>query len=77
VLVVLPHDAELDDALGDLDDLKCLLVLGVLLEEGRQRALDLVQGLARGSVRRQRGGGPRCTAYLLELGLGGKVGHGG
>lgn len=33
-LVILPHDAELDDALGDRDDLKGLLVLGVLLEDG-------------------------------------------
>jgi hypothetical protein len=32
-LVVLPEDAELDDALRDLDDLERLLVLGVLLEE--------------------------------------------
>lgn len=33
-LVVLPHDAELDDALGDGDDLECGAVLGVLLEKG-------------------------------------------
>ena len=33
-LVVLPHYAELDDALGDGDDLKSLLVLWVLGEEG-------------------------------------------
>lgn len=33
-LVVLPHDAELDDALGDGDNLECGAVLGVLLEEG-------------------------------------------
>jgi hypothetical protein len=33
-LVVLPDNAELDDALGDGDDLECLLVLGVLLEDG-------------------------------------------
>jgi hypothetical protein len=33
-LVVLPDNAELDDALGDGDDLKCLLVFGVLGEEG-------------------------------------------
>lgn len=32
-LVVLPDDAELDDALRDGGNLKCLLVLGVLLEE--------------------------------------------
>lgn len=32
-LVVLPDDAELDDALGDGDNLESLLVLGVLLEE--------------------------------------------
>jgi hypothetical protein len=34
VLVVLPDDTELDDALGDGDDLEGSLVLGVLLEEG-------------------------------------------
>lgn len=33
-LVVLPDNAELDDALGDGDDLKGLLVFGVLGEEG-------------------------------------------
>jgi hypothetical protein len=33
-LVVLPDDAELDDALRDRGDLEGLLVLGVLLEEG-------------------------------------------
>ena len=32
--VVLPHDAELDDALGDGDDFEGVAVLGVLLEEG-------------------------------------------
>ena len=34
-LVVFPDNAELDDALGDRDDLESLLVLGVLLEDGR------------------------------------------
>ena len=33
-LVVLPDNAELDDALGDGDDLESLLVFGVLGEEG-------------------------------------------
>jgi hypothetical protein len=33
-LVVLPDNAELDDALGNGNDLECLLVLGVLLEDG-------------------------------------------
>lgn len=33
-LVILPHNAELDDSLGNGDDLEGLLVLGVLLEEG-------------------------------------------
>jgi len=33
-LVVLPDDAELDDALRDADDREGLLVFGVLLEEG-------------------------------------------
>lgn len=32
-LVILPKNAELDDALGDLNNLKRFLVLGVLLEE--------------------------------------------
>jgi hypothetical protein len=35
VLVVLPDDTELDDALGDGGDLESTLVLGVLLEESR------------------------------------------
>jgi hypothetical protein len=34
-LVVLPDNAELDDALGDGNDFEGLLVLGVLLEDGR------------------------------------------
>lgn len=34
-LVVLPHNAELDHALGDGDDSQSLAVFGVLLEEGR------------------------------------------
>jgi hypothetical protein len=34
-VVVFPNDAELDDALGDGDDLEGSLVLWVLLEEGR------------------------------------------
>lgn len=34
-LVVLPHDAELDHALGDGDDGQSLAVFGVLLEKGR------------------------------------------
>lgn len=33
-VVILPDDAELDDALGDGDDLEGGAVLGVLLEEG-------------------------------------------
>jgi hypothetical protein len=33
-LVILPDNAELDDALGDGGDLKSLLILGVLLEDG-------------------------------------------
>jgi hypothetical protein len=33
-LVVLPDNAELDDALGDGNDFEGLLVLGVLLEDG-------------------------------------------
>lgn len=33
-LVVFPDDSELDDALGDGDDLQGGLVLGVLFEEG-------------------------------------------
>ena len=34
-LVVFPDNAELNDSLGDRDNLEGLLVLGVLLEEGR------------------------------------------
>lgn len=32
--IVLPKDAELDDTLGDLDNLESTFVLGVFLEEG-------------------------------------------
>jgi hypothetical protein len=34
VFVIFPDDAELDDALGNGDDLEGGLVLGLLLEEG-------------------------------------------
>lgn len=34
-LVILPDNSELDDAFGNRDNLECLLVLGVLLEDGR------------------------------------------
>ena len=34
ILIVLPHDAELDDAFGDGSDLEGGLVFWVLLEEG-------------------------------------------
>lgn len=33
-LVILPDHSELNDTFGDRDDLECLLVLGVLLEDG-------------------------------------------
>jgi len=44
-LVVLPDDAELDDALGDLDDFEGGLVLGVSLEERGDGSGELVAGL--------------------------------
>lgn len=57
-LVVLPDDTELDDALGDGDDLEGSTVFGVLLEQGA--------GLK---------GRGKLVVGLLELGLGGEVGH--
>jgi hypothetical protein len=33
LVVIFPNNAELNDALGDRDDLKSLAVLGLLLEE--------------------------------------------
>ena len=59
-VVALPDDAELDDALGDLDDLEQTLIwrvrsgtagrqrtLGVVLEQRSETALDLVERWAR------------------------------
>lgn len=57
-LVVLPLDAELDDALRDGSNLEGGTVLGELLEQGA--VLE---------------GGGQLVVGLLELGLGGKVGH--
>ena len=44
-LVVFPQDTELNDALRDLDDFECGLVLGVALEEGSDGSSELVAGL--------------------------------
>ena len=44
-LVVLPNDAELNDALGDLDDFESGLVLGMSLNERRDGDGELVAGL--------------------------------
>jgi hypothetical protein len=50
-LVVLPDNAELDDALGDGDDLEGLLVLGVLGEErGGLEGGDELCGVLAGSA---------------------------
>lgn len=57
-LVVLPDDTELDDTLGNGDNLEGGTVLGVLLEQGA--------GLE---------GRGKLVVGLLELGLGGEVGH--
>jgi len=48
-LVIFPDNAELDDALGNGDDLESLLVLGVLLEDGGalEGGGELWEGLAR------------------------------
>ena len=44
-LIVLPHNTELQDALGDLDDLERSLVLGVLGQEQLERRRELVARL--------------------------------
>jgi hypothetical protein len=44
-LVILPGDSELDDSLGDLDDLEGLGVFGVLLQEGGEGTFDFRKGL--------------------------------
>ena len=45
-VIALPGNAELNDALGDLDDGERLAVLGVLLEERLEGRGDLVHGLS-------------------------------
>jgi hypothetical protein len=78
--VILPDDAELDDALGDGDDLEGGLELGVLLEQGA--VLEGAHKLWTGhkpksaSASRTPRAAPSLTSVsLLELGLGGNVGH--
>lgn len=45
-LVVLPDDAELDDALRNLNDRERLAVRGVLFEEGGQAGGELIASLS-------------------------------
>lgn len=45
VVVVLPDNTELNDTLGDLNNVERLLVLGMLLQEGLESGSKLVQGL--------------------------------
>lgn len=44
-LVVFPNDTELNNTLGDLDNLESLLVFGVSSQEGLQAGGKLVEGL--------------------------------
>lgn len=44
-MVVFPHDTELNDALGDLDDFERGLVLGVALKERSDGSSELITGL--------------------------------
>lgn len=70
-LVVLPDDAELQDALGNLGDSESLGILGLFLEERSESGGDLVDGLVAVHVSTRIP--DRITAivkpYLLELGL--------
>lgn len=62
-LVVLPDDAELEDTLGDLDDVECTLVLGVGFEEWLEGDGELLERLRNDSsaVSRQCYTPPRHT----------------
>lgn len=82
VLVVLPDDTELDDALGDGGDLESTLVLGVLLEEsrvlkgrGKLCVVKSVPATLMGEPIATLGEGRHTLVGLLELGLRGKVRH--
>jgi hypothetical protein len=44
-IVVLPDNTELEDTLGNLDDVESLLVLGVGLQEGLEGLGELIQSL--------------------------------
>ena len=44
-LVIFPSNTELDDALGDLHDVECALVLGVGLDEGLDGLSELIERL--------------------------------
>jgi len=44
-LVVFPHDTELDDTFGDLNDIQSSLVGGIGFEEGLQTLSELVKSL--------------------------------
>jgi hypothetical protein len=83
--IVLPHDAELDDALGDRHNLERRAEFGVLLEEGAvlERGDELCRKSVSAPVRSRKL--IKCSAALvvltlvrlLELGLTGEVRHGG
>lgn len=75
-VISLPDDTEVDDSLRDRDDVERTTVLWVGLEEWLKGRGDLVDRLQSGSAScntpwREVAG----AAYLLELGLNGKVGH--
>jgi len=78
-LVIFPGDTELDDTLGDLDDLEGSSVLGVLGEERFLRDTAARRGSESGCRKaRKRGtheGSSDLVQGLLEFGLGGEVGH--
>ena len=44
-LVVFPHDTELDDTFGDLNDVQSSLIVWIGLEEGLQALSELVKSL--------------------------------
>jgi len=72
-VVTLPSNTELDDTLGDLDNVESSAVLGVDGEEGLDGLGDLgdrLRWVRKFMWRRARG-----ATHLLELGLDGEVGH--
>lgn len=70
-LVIFPDDAELDDALRNLNDVEGTLVLRIRLQEGLERRGELVQGLLTSPVSSPIWSDCTSEADLFEFGFGG------